>query len=69
MERLETVHIIPKRGATMNNVMVAVSVKRKVSKPQDGRAVPPTIPQMSLEKSRQISSRGRKLLIERYAAE
>lgn len=55
----------------MSNVVMAVSVKRKAVKSQDlqGRQAPPSIPTMGLEKSRQISNRGRKLLIERYAAE
>lgn len=42
--------------------------KRESSKPA-ARKTPPTISRIGVEKSRVISERGRKLLIDRYAPE
>ncbi len=50
------------------SVKAPASRKREGSKP-DARKNPPSIPRVGVEKSRAISERGRKLLIDRYAPE
>lgn len=50
----------------MHIMSLTASAKRKVGSAPAPKT-PPAIPRISGEKSRQISSRGRQLLIDRYA--
>lgn len=51
------------------SVKAPASRNKRDSSKSDVRKTPPSIPRIGAEKSRAISERGRKLLIDRYAPE